>query len=183
MSSRVNSASPYRTLGDYLADARAHPGTLTNASVGPATAQHIALEMLKRAANVDISFVPFSGNVPAVNALLGGHVTSVIVNYQDVAELVKAGKLRALATTLPARLDEHTGRADRRRIRLQGLRDRDLDRPGRAAENTAGRRGAACLLDRLGVAGPGSQDQTARRGAVSGGTMWRRFFGLSSQAI
>jgi tripartite-type tricarboxylate transporter receptor subunit TctC len=102
----VNSSSPYRTLGDYLADARAHPGTLTAASVGPATAQHIALEMLKRAANVDISFVPFSGNVPAVNALLGGHVTSVIVNYQDVAELVKAGKLRALATTLPARLDD-----------------------------------------------------------------------------
>ena len=64
----VNSASPYRTLGDYLAAARAQPGMLTNASVGPATAQHIALEMLKRAANVDISFVPFSGNVPAVNA-------------------------------------------------------------------------------------------------------------------
>jgi tripartite-type tricarboxylate transporter receptor subunit TctC len=62
--------------------------------------------MLKRAASVDISFVPYSGNVPAVNALLGGHVTSVIVNYQDVAELVKAGKLRALATTLPTRLDD-----------------------------------------------------------------------------
>ena len=102
----VNSASPYRTLGDYLAAARAQPGMLTNASVGPATAQHIALEMLKRAANVDISFVPFSGNVPAVNALLGGHVTSVIVNYPEVSEQVKSGKLRALATTLLARLEE-----------------------------------------------------------------------------
>jgi tripartite-type tricarboxylate transporter receptor subunit TctC len=55
---------------------------LTNASVGPATAQHIALEMLKRAANVDITFVPFSGNGPAVNALLGGHVTSAIVTIR-----------------------------------------------------------------------------------------------------
>jgi tripartite-type tricarboxylate transporter receptor subunit TctC len=102
----VNSAAPYRTLGDYLADARAHPGTLTNASVGPATGHHIAFEMLKRAANVDITFVPFPGNVPAVNALLGSHVTSVIVNYQDVAGQLKAGKLRALATTLRARLEE-----------------------------------------------------------------------------
>jgi tripartite-type tricarboxylate transporter receptor subunit TctC len=102
----VNSASQYRTLGDYLAAARAQPGALTNASVGPATAQHIALEMLKRAANVDISFVPFSGNAPAVNALLGGHVTSVIVNYPEVSEQLKAGKLRALATTLRARIEE-----------------------------------------------------------------------------
>jgi tripartite-type tricarboxylate transporter receptor subunit TctC len=62
----VNRVSPYGTLADYLAAARTQPGALTNASVGPATAQHIALEMLKRAANVDISFVPFSGNVPAV---------------------------------------------------------------------------------------------------------------------
>ena len=62
--------------------------------------------MLKRAANVDITFVPFSGNVPAVNALLEGHVTSAIVNYPEVAEQVKSGKLRALATTLLARLEE-----------------------------------------------------------------------------
>jgi tripartite-type tricarboxylate transporter receptor subunit TctC len=102
----VNGASPHRTLADYLAAAHAQPGALTNASVGPATAQHIALEMLKRAANVDISFVPFSGNVPAVNALLGGHVTSVIVNYPEISEQVKAGKLRALATTLRARIED-----------------------------------------------------------------------------
>jgi tripartite-type tricarboxylate transporter receptor subunit TctC len=102
----VNSASPYRTLGDYLAAARAQPGALTNASVGTATAQQVALEMLKRAANVDISFVPFSGNAPAVNALLGGHVTSVIVNYPEVSEQMRSGKLRALATTLLARLEE-----------------------------------------------------------------------------
>jgi tripartite-type tricarboxylate transporter receptor subunit TctC len=102
----VNSASPFRTLADYLAAARAQPGALTNASVGPATAQHIALEMLKRAAKVDISFVPFAGNAPAVNALLGGHVTSVIVIYPEIAEQVKTGKLRALATTLRARIEE-----------------------------------------------------------------------------
>ena len=102
----VNSASPYHTLAYLLAAARAQPGALSNASVGPATAQHIAFEMLKRAAKVDMGFIPFSGNAPAVNALLGGHVTSVIVNYPEVAEQVKAGKLRALATTVGARIEE-----------------------------------------------------------------------------
>ena len=102
----VNSASPYHTLADLLAAARAQPGALSNASVGPATAQHIAFEMLERAAKVDMGFIPFSGNAPAVNALLGGHVTSVIVNYPEVAEQVKAGKLRALATTVGVRIEE-----------------------------------------------------------------------------
>jgi tripartite-type tricarboxylate transporter receptor subunit TctC len=102
----VNSASPYRTLADLLDAARAHPGTLTLASVGPATSQHIAFEQLKRAANVEMVFVPYAGNVPAVNALLGGHVTSVMVNYTDVAEQVKAGTLRALATSLRTRIEE-----------------------------------------------------------------------------
>ena len=73
--------APYHTLGEYLAEAQAHPGVLTNVRVGPASAQHIALEMLKRAA--DISFVLYPGNVAAVNAPLGNHATSVIVNYRD----------------------------------------------------------------------------------------------------
>jgi len=102
----VNSAAPYHTFADYIAAARAQPGVLTNGSVGPASAQHISLEMLKRGANVDVRFIPFNGNAPAVNALLGGHVTSVIVNYPEVAEHVKGGKLRALATTLRERIDE-----------------------------------------------------------------------------
>jgi tripartite-type tricarboxylate transporter receptor subunit TctC len=99
----VNSASPYRSLSDLLAAARAKPGELILASVGPGTTQHIAFEMLKRVANVDMNFVPYSGNAPAVNALLGGHVTSVMVNYPEVAEQIAAGKLRALATASRAR--------------------------------------------------------------------------------
>jgi len=102
----VNSASPYQTLGHLLRAARTNPGELTLASVGPATAQHIAFEVLKRAANVDINFVPYSGNAPAVNALLGGHVTSVLVNYPEVAEHLKTGTLRALATGSRTRLEQ-----------------------------------------------------------------------------
>ena len=66
----VNSTSPYRTLTDLLDAARAKPGDLTMASAGPATTTHIAFEMLKRAANVNMTFVPYPGNAPAINALL-----------------------------------------------------------------------------------------------------------------
>ena len=101
----VNSASPYRTLADLLEEARAKPGALTMASDGPATLHHIAIEMLKRTAKVDMTFVPYPGAAPAVNALLGEHVTSVFVIYPPVAEQLKAGKLRPLATGSRTRIE------------------------------------------------------------------------------
>jgi tripartite-type tricarboxylate transporter receptor subunit TctC len=69
----VNAASPFRTLSDLVETARAKPGQLTNASVGPATTQH----------NVD----------------------TVMANYAEAAEYIKAGQLRALAVGSPARLE------------------------------------------------------------------------------
>jgi tripartite-type tricarboxylate transporter receptor subunit TctC len=101
----VNSASPYRTLANLLDAARARPGDLTLASVGPASLPRIGFEQLKRAANVDITFVTYPGVAPAANALLGGHVTSVFSSYAAVGEHVKAGKLRVLATTTRTRIE------------------------------------------------------------------------------
>jgi tripartite-type tricarboxylate transporter receptor subunit TctC len=101
----VNSASPYRTLADLLKAARAKPGGLTLAGPGPATTIHIGFEMLKRAANVDMTFVPYPGGAPAVTALLGDHVTSMLADYAGVAEQLKAGRLRALATASPTRVE------------------------------------------------------------------------------
>jgi tripartite-type tricarboxylate transporter receptor subunit TctC len=63
----------------------------------PANSGQILVELLKRRANVDITFVPFAGSTPAVTALLGGHVTALFDNYATVAEHVQAGKLRVLA--------------------------------------------------------------------------------------
>jgi tripartite-type tricarboxylate transporter receptor subunit TctC len=100
----VNSASPYRTLGDLFGAARAKPGGLTMASIGPASLVQIAFEMLKRAAGIDMTFVPYAGTAPAVNALLGSHVTAYIGNYRDTAEHIEAGRLRALATASPRRI-------------------------------------------------------------------------------
>jgi tripartite-type tricarboxylate transporter receptor subunit TctC len=101
----VNSASPYRALAELLNVARTKPGHLTMASFGPATGAHIAVEMLKRAANVNITYVPYAGEAPAVNALLGEHVTSGLVTFAIVAEQLKADKLRALATASLTRIE------------------------------------------------------------------------------
>jgi len=101
----VNSESPYQTLAELLAAARNNPGKLSLASVGPATIQHIAFEMLRRSANVNITFVPYSGNPAAVNAVLGGHVTAAFSNYENVTDLLNSGKLRALATSSATRIE------------------------------------------------------------------------------
>jgi len=100
----VNSASPYRTLDDLIAAARAQPGAVSIASVGPATTQHFAIERLKRLAGIDMTYVPFGGGAPAINALLGGHVTAVLQNYSESGEQISAGNLRALATPSARRI-------------------------------------------------------------------------------
>ena len=92
----VNSASPYRTLSDYVAAARAKPGELAFAAVGPATTQHIGFEQFWRHAGIKVTYVPFTGGAPAITALLGGHVTAALANYSEVVEQLHGGKLRAL---------------------------------------------------------------------------------------
>lgn len=100
----VNATSPYRTLTDLLEAARAKPGAVTLASPGPGTTFHIALEMLKRAAGVNITYVPYAATPPALNALLGDHVTSVFSDQASLGEQLRAGKVRALAAATKARI-------------------------------------------------------------------------------
>jgi tripartite-type tricarboxylate transporter receptor subunit TctC len=118
----VNAASPYRTLADLLDAARARP--LTLASVGPGSQFHLGFEKLKRAAKVEMTFVPYPGMAPAVNALLGGHVTAMSSTYSNVAEHVKAGKMRALAATTPARI---AGLPDVHTIAEAGYKEHEVD--------------------------------------------------------
>jgi tripartite-type tricarboxylate transporter receptor subunit TctC len=120
----VNDASPYRTLADLLNAARAKPGDLTLGSLGPATAFQLAFESLKHAAKVDMTFVPYPGNAPAVNALLGQHVNSVFAAYSTVAEQLNAGKLRALATASRMRIEPLP---EVPTVSESGYKDYDLD--------------------------------------------------------
>ena len=101
----VHHTSPYRTLADLVDAARAKPGELSIASVGPNTTQHIGIERFKRLAQADLIYVPYPGGAPTVNALLGAHVTSAVLNWSEIGEHLTAGKVRALATMASRRIE------------------------------------------------------------------------------
>lgn len=101
----VNSASPYRTFKEWLDAAKARPNAISYASLGPATAQHIAGEMLLRAGGIRLVYAPYTGGALAVNAVVAGHVDTVLANVSEVQSFVESGKLRALAVTTAQRLD------------------------------------------------------------------------------
>src|SRR2546423_14371662 len=93
----VHESAAFRSLKDLVDAARARPGELSYAAVGPATTQHIAGEMFKQAAQINLTYVPYLGGAPAVTALVGNHVNSVLANYNEVMEQLRAGKLKPLA--------------------------------------------------------------------------------------
>jgi tripartite-type tricarboxylate transporter receptor subunit TctC len=101
----VNSSSPFASFADFIAEARAKPGDLTIAGTGPATVFHIGVEKLKRVAKVDLTFVPYSGGGPVLNALLGDHVSAMLNSYATASGQLQAGKLRALAAAMHQRID------------------------------------------------------------------------------
>jgi tripartite-type tricarboxylate transporter receptor subunit TctC len=101
----VLGSSPYRTLNDLITAARAKPGELAFASGGPGSSLHIAIEVLKRAANLNITYVPYGGTAPAINALMGNHVAAVWADYPTVVSQLQAGTLRGLVTTSKERIE------------------------------------------------------------------------------
>jgi tripartite-type tricarboxylate transporter receptor subunit TctC len=101
----VQGTSPYKTLADLIGAARAKPGEVVFSSGGPASSLHIAIEVLKRAADINITYVPYPGTAPAINALMGGHVTAVFADYPTVVSHLKSGSLRGLATASRTRVE------------------------------------------------------------------------------
>jgi tripartite-type tricarboxylate transporter receptor subunit TctC len=100
----VNGDSPYHTLADFINAAHSQPGALTLGTIGPATSTQLAFEMLKFKAKANITFVPFTGYTPAVQALLGKQITSAIADFSTLQGQIQTGKLRALATTARTRI-------------------------------------------------------------------------------
>ena len=89
---------PAQSVPELIAYARAKPGTLTYASAGAGTASHLAGELFKAMAKVDMLHVPYKGNVPAITDLLAGQTSLIFATMPTVLPQAKAGKLRALAT-------------------------------------------------------------------------------------
>jgi tripartite-type tricarboxylate transporter receptor subunit TctC len=99
----VNAASPYKSVSELIAAARAKPGELQFASGGAGAGAHLSGELLKNIAGVDIVHVPYKGNAPALNDLVGNHVTMMFDTITTSLPYIKSGKLRALAVTSPKR--------------------------------------------------------------------------------
>lgn len=94
----VHPSVPANSVGELVAYARANPGKLTFASAGTGTASHLAGELFKTMAKVDMTHVPYKGNVPAITDLLAGQTSLLFATMPTVLPHAKAGKLRALAT-------------------------------------------------------------------------------------
>jgi len=100
----VNVDVPVKTLAELVALAKAKPGELTYASSGVGGAGHLAGELFKQAAGIDMIHVPYKGGGPAMTDLLGGRVTMYPAVPSTALPHIQAGKLRALAVTGPTRL-------------------------------------------------------------------------------
>ena len=92
------------SVAELVALAKARPGQINYASVGNGSAVHLATELLKTRAGIDLVHVPYKGSAPALNGVLSGEASVMFVNLLSSLQLVKAGKLRALATGTPKRL-------------------------------------------------------------------------------
>jgi tripartite-type tricarboxylate transporter receptor subunit TctC len=101
----ANADVPANNLHDLIALAKREPGKLSYGSAGSGTAPHLAGEMFKAAAGVDILHVPYRGAGPAVNDTIGGHVQLTFVGYGAVRSAVDAGRLKILAVAQPKRLE------------------------------------------------------------------------------
>ena len=95
----VHPSVPASTLPEFIAYAKANPGKLNMASSGNGTPTHVAGELFKMMAGVDMVHVPYRGAAPATADLLAGQVQVYFTGATNVVEYVKAGKLRALAVT------------------------------------------------------------------------------------
>ena len=94
---------PAQNVAELIALARSKPGGLTYASAGAGTASHLAGELFKSMAKVDMLHVPYKGNVPAITDLLAGQTSLIFATMPTVLPQAKAGKLKALATIGTAR--------------------------------------------------------------------------------
>ena len=93
----VRADAPWKTLAQFVADARTKPGAYNYGSSGNYGTMHVPMEMLKNAAGFRMTHIPYTGAGPAVVALLAGQVDAVASGPSTVVQQIKAGKLRALA--------------------------------------------------------------------------------------
>jgi tripartite-type tricarboxylate transporter receptor subunit TctC len=99
----VRADSPFKTVGDVIAAAKAKPGSLSFGHSGNGTSTHLAGELFKNLANIEVAGIPYKGGLPAINDLLGGQIPLSFNNGPESVGQLQAGTVRALAVTTASR--------------------------------------------------------------------------------
>jgi tripartite-type tricarboxylate transporter receptor subunit TctC len=119
----VRADSPYQTMKDYIADARAKPGVLTFATPGNGTLSHLTTSRMATQEKLQLTHIPYKGAGPAVTDLMGGQVAMVVTSPSSVEGLVASGKLRVIASTNSDLLGVFKGIAT---LEDQGIKDMNV---------------------------------------------------------
>jgi tripartite-type tricarboxylate transporter receptor subunit TctC len=102
----VNPSFPAKTVGEFIAYAKAHPGEISFASAGNGSVAHVTGELFKMMTGVDMLHVPYRGAPPALTDLISGQVHVMFDNMPSSIEHIRAGRLRPLAVTATTRWQE-----------------------------------------------------------------------------
>lgn len=100
----VRSESPYKTIDDFVKDARAKPGTLTVGGTATNTEDHIFTYLFEQAAKIKVKYVPFNSGGEVTTALMGGHIDAGVMNPNEIVAQIEANKARNLAVAAKKRL-------------------------------------------------------------------------------
>lgn len=93
----VNASSPYKSLADLVNQAKSKPGSVSYGTPGKYAAHHITMAMLSKKSGADFNHIPFKGDTESINALMAGHIDSIVAS-NTIVPYLSSGKLRALAT-------------------------------------------------------------------------------------
>ncbi len=102
----VSASSPYKTLADVIAAAKAEPGKLNYASSGNGTVAHLATEQFQKAAGVQFMHIPYKGAAQGANDLIGGQIEMYMSSVPTLIGHIRSGRMRAIAVTSLARTDD-----------------------------------------------------------------------------
>lgn len=109
MTVAVRTQSPYRTLADLVADAKARPGAVSYASTGAGTVSNLTGELLAQALGITLLHVPYRGAGPAIGDLVGGQVNAIVTSSASIEPLVGPGQARVLASFTKGRMPALAG--------------------------------------------------------------------------
>jgi tripartite-type tricarboxylate transporter receptor subunit TctC len=101
----VNGNSPFNSLSDFIDAARKKPGSINYSSAGVGSSPHLAGELFKMMAKIDITHIAYKGTTPALTDLMGGQVQAFFGPVPAVIQHIQSGKLKALGVTTPERFD------------------------------------------------------------------------------